>query len=116
MWESHHSFEIYDFNAQIIMRSYEKGKLMFHCHAKVTLAHLAQFPYGVVRFDVESGVWSELDAAMPCSVYTLVLVESNGHLIMVGRVVNNLNKYIEKMQIWELQSMGRDIKACTKLQ
>ena len=53
---------------------------------------------------------------MPCSIYTLVLVERNGHLIMVGRVVNNLNKDIENIYIWELQSVGRDIKAWTELQ
>jgi len=77
---------------------------------------ITELPYGVVRFDAENGVWSELDAAMPCSVSTPVLAESNGRLIMVGRVVNNVHKTIEKIQIWELQFMGSDIKVWTELQ
>lgn len=83
-------------------------KGLFYC--------ITELPYGVVRFDADNGIWSELDAAMPCSVSTPVLAESNGRLIMVGRVVNNLNKDIEKIQIWELQSVGGDIKAWTELQ
>ena len=74
-------------------------------------------PYGVVTFDPENGIWTELDAAMPCSISTPSLAESNGRLMMVGKVVNKLNNAIEKILIWELQyCMGSDSNAWTELQ
>lgn len=83
-------------------------KGLFYC--------ITEMPYGVVRFDPENGVWTELDAAMPCSISTPSLAESNGRLIMIGRVVNNLNKATEKIVIWELQYIDSDIIAWTEIQ
>lgn len=80
---------------------------------------ITEMPYGVVTFDPENGIWTELDAAMPCSISTPSLAESNGRLMMVGKMVNKLNnKAIEKIVIWELQyCMGSsDINAWTELQ
>ena len=79
--------------------------------------YITEMPYGVVTFDPENGIWTELDAAMPCSISTPSLAESNGRLMMVGKVVNKLNKVVEKILIWELQyCMGSDSNAWTELQ
>ena len=58
--------------------------------------YITEMPYGVVTFDPENGIWTELDAAMPCSISTPSLAESNGRLMMVGKVVNMLIKLLKK--------------------
>lgn len=83
-------------------------KGLFYC--------ITEMPYGIVTFDPEIGVWTELDAAMPCSISTPSLAESNGRLIMIGRVVNIINKVTEKIVIWELQYMDKDSIAWTEIQ
>ena len=86
-------------------------------HAKFGSDPRTEMTYGVVTFDPKNGIWIELDAldvAMPCSISTPSLAESNGRLMMVGKVVNKLNITIEKILIWELQYMGNDNNAWTE--
>eukprot|EP01018_Ginkgo_biloba_P027146 Gb_21514 [translate_table: standard] len=83
---------------------------------------ITELPYGVVIFDPENGVWSELEAAMPSLLATPSLVESNGRLLMVGRVVDNSHmpcRNTVKVQIWQLDqffSNNTAVVAWTELQ
>jgi hypothetical protein len=57
---------------------------------------IIEMPYRVVRFDLEKGAWTEIDATTPCSISTMSLATRNGCLIIVERMISNLDKATEK--------------------
>eukprot|EP01018_Ginkgo_biloba_P034359 Gb_06118 [translate_table: standard] len=69
---------------------------------------ITELPYGVVVFDLKTESWSEIKVEMPASLASPSLVESGGHLLMIGRVMNGSQTQDTgpRITIWELQ-LGR---------
>jgi hypothetical protein len=66
---------------------------------------ITEMPYGVVLYDPDQGVWSDAQAEMPKFLATPSLVQCQGRLLMVGKVLSHATTLAttESIRIWELK-------------
>ncbi|KAG6551023.1 hypothetical protein Mapa_007256 [Marchantia paleacea] len=75
-----------------------------HCNG--SLYSVTYGPYGVLSYNLKTGLWSKVQAAMPEGLMTPSVVECNGRLFLVGGV--GLKPAIHSIKIWMLDESAEN--------
>eukprot|EP00249_Psilotum_nudum_P005954 c19351_g1_i1 orf=263-1417(+) len=71
---------------------------------------ITELPYGLIVFDIRSGIWNELQVQMPECIFSPSLLNFGGQVLMAGLEVHGTRRRpsIRSIKIWKLDSEGME--------